>query len=120
MLREQFKQGIAHVGQALRDPDEFAVRYHRGEAAYRWWVWGALWATAVLGTTTYGMTMGMHGGAATVLAAVGIAMIDVFGRVFRKLEPHRGTAPVWWLALMTAIGTELFYFFGLFDFSISG
>jgi hypothetical protein len=200
MMREQFREAVGNVGQALRDPELFAVRFHRGEVAYRWWVWGALWATAVLGSTTYGMTMGINGGGSTILAkgfactaaaglawaiplpalyilnslsgsrlsaastvlaalvtvswgglamissipvnwffsaavphagfvlcvnlaifaAVGIAMVDVFGRVMRGLEPHRGTAPVWWLVLVSAIGIELFYFFGLFDFSISG
>jgi hypothetical protein len=199
MIREHAQSGIAHVGLALRDPETFAARYDRGEVEYRWWVWGALFATAILGTTTYGMTMGINGGASAILAkgaactaaaglawliplpalyilnslagsrlsatstilaalvtvswgglamiasipvnwffsasvphagflfgvnvaifaAVGVAMIDVFGRVMRRLEPHRGTAPVWWLILVSAIGIELFYFFGLFDFSVA-
>jgi hypothetical protein len=33
-----------------------------------------------------------------------------------RLEPARGLAPVWWLALVGAIGSELFYAFGLFNF----
>jgi hypothetical protein len=50
----------------------------------------------------------------TVFAGVGIAMVDVFCRVIERLEPHRGRAPAWWLALVGAIGAELFYAFGLF------
>jgi hypothetical protein len=197
MTRAHLKSGIAHVGQALRDPEAFAVRWNTGEVHYRWWVWGALWATAVLGTTTYGMTMGWLGGApeivrkgmactlaaglawtislptlyvlnslsgsrlsasSTLLAAlvtvswgglamiasipinwfftaavphggfvlfvnlvvftgVGVAMADVFRRVMEKLEPERGTTPLWWLVLVSAIGIELFYSFRLFEFT---
>ncbi len=61
MIRNQLRSGIAHVGQALRDPEEFAVRWNRGEVNYSWWVWFSLMMTAVLGTTTYGMTMGLIG-----------------------------------------------------------
>lgn len=198
MIRDSLKSGIVHVGLALRDPETFAVRWDRGEVRYRWWVWGALVMTAILGTTTYGMTMGILGTTATifykalacttaaglawaiplpalyilnslsgsrlpasstllaalvtvswgglamlasipinwflttaiphsgfvllvnlvVFAGVGVAMIDVFGRVMQKLEPERGTVPIWWLMLVAAIGTELFYFFNLFDFTV--
>ena len=62
MLRAQLRDSIRHVGQALREPEEFAVRWDRGEAHYDWWVWLALFLTAGLGTTTYGMTMGILGG----------------------------------------------------------
>jgi hypothetical protein len=61
MFRERVRSGIAHVGQALQEPELFAVRWHRGEVEYRWWVWLSLVATAVLGTTLYGMTMGLLG-----------------------------------------------------------
>jgi hypothetical protein len=54
-----------------------------------------------------------------VFAGVGIAMIDVFGRVMQRLEPSRGRLPVVWLGLVAAIGSELFYFFGLFNFQIN-
>jgi hypothetical protein len=204
MFRAQLRSGIAHVGQALRDPEEFALRWHQGEAHYQWWVWAALILTAIAGTTTYGMTMGILGGpravalralecttaaglawgialpalyilnslsgsrlrlSTTFLAAlvtvswgglammasipinwfftvslptivsagwvpglvrlvnlivftgVGISMSDVFGRVMRALEPARGRLPLWWLAIVAAIGCELFYAFGLFQFS---
>ena len=53
----------------------------------------------------------------TVFAGVGVAMIDVFHRVMRSLEPRREIAPTWWLLLVGVIGAELFYFFGLFQFN---
>ena len=62
MLRERLRESVRHVGQALREPEAFAVRWDRGEAYYGWWVWVALAMTAILGTTTYGMTMGIIGG----------------------------------------------------------
>src|SRR5690242_5328807 len=48
-------------------PEEFAVAWNSGSARYRWWVWMSLPATAILGTTTYGMTMGLLGGPGDVL-----------------------------------------------------
>lgn len=197
MLAAQLRSGIAHVGQALRTPEEFATRWNDGAVRYRWWTWASLLATAILGTTTYGMTMGLLGGtgdvlykgfactlaaglawgmalpalyilnslsgshlpaSSTLLAAlvttswgglamiasipinwffsvavpqptfvlainlivfggVGVAMIDVFQRVMHSLEPGREIAPTWWLVLVGAIGAELFYFFGLFQFN---
>jgi hypothetical protein len=208
--RLRLRESIAHVGQALREPEEFAVRWERGEVQYAWWVWVALAATAIIGTTTYGMSMGTLGGANEVLwkafsctaaaglawsiplpalyilnclsgsrlrlsttfltallttswgglaliasipinwffsvslpellpgqvgvtwvprlillvnlvvfAGVGVAMIDVFGRVMQATEPRRGRGPLWWLAVVGAIGGELFYAFGLFQFSCS-
>ena len=196
MLQHQLRGALAHVGQALRDPEDFTVAWHEGSTRYSAWVWLALGAAAVLGTTTYGMVMGILGGpgdvfakalactlaaglawgiplpalyilhsmsgsrlpaSSTLLAAlvttswgglaliasipigwfftvavphpefvllvhlvvftgVGVAMIDVFNRVLRRLEPQRATAPLWWLGLVGIIGAELFYFLGLFDF----
>jgi hypothetical protein len=52
-----------------------------------------------------------------VFAGVGAAMVDVFCRIMERLEPQRGRTPGWWLLLVSAIGGELFYAFGLFDFS---
>jgi hypothetical protein len=197
MFRNYLRTGLSHVGLALRDPEEFAVAWNDGRAGYQWPVWAGLLATAIVGTTTYGMTMGLLGGAgdiaykgfictlsaglawaiplpalyilnslsgsrlpasSTLLAAlvtvswgglamiasipinwfftatiphsgvvllvnlivftgVGVAMIDVFRRVMDRLEPRREGAPVWWLVLVGAIGAELFYFFGLFQFA---
>ena len=42
-----------------------------------------------------------------VFAGVGAAMVDVFCRVMERLEPARGRAPGWWLALVGAIGGVL-------------
>jgi len=197
--------GLAHVGHALREPEEFARRWHVGEASYSWWVFAALTLTAIVGTTTYGLTMGLLGGpraivlggilctaaagtawgvalpalyifnslsgsrlraSTTLLAAlvttswgglamiasipinwfftvalsdlvadpsrvtwlirgvnlvvfagVGVSMTDIFGRVMETLEPERGRWPVLWLAVVAAIGGELFYAFGLFQFA---
>ena len=67
MLRDQIRSGIHHVGLALREPEEFAVRSAIGEVRYPWWVWIALGMTAVLGTTTYGMTMGLMGGTSEIV-----------------------------------------------------
>ena len=195
MFRRHLQTGITHVGLALHDPEEFAVVWNEGRSDYRWPVWAALLTTAIAGTLTYGMTMGLLGGAgdiffkafictlsagiawaiplpalyilnslsgsrlsasSTLLAAlvtvswgglamiasipinwfftatiphagfvlavnlvvftgVGVAMIDVFRRVMARLEPQHVT-PVWWLLLVGAIGGELFFFFGLFEF----
>jgi hypothetical protein len=206
MFREQLQSGLAHVGLALREPEEFARRWHGHEGLYSWRVFAALALTAILGTLTYGMTMGLLGGpravvlgglrctaaaglawgialpslyifnslsgsrlraSTTLLAAlvttswgglamiasipinwfftvaladmvadpsrviwlvrgvnlvvftgVGVAMMDTFGRVMQVLEPERGRWPVLWLAVVTAIGGELFYAFGLFQFAV--
>lgn len=195
-MREQLRSGIAHVGQALRTPEEFAAAWNEDAVQYRWWVWLSLMGTAILGTLTYGMTMGLLGHASDVVdkglactlaaglawgmplpalyilnslsgsklsvsstflaalvttswgglamiasipinwffsvavphsgfvllvnlvvfAGVGVAMIDVFQRVMRRLEPLRETTPTWWLMIVGSIGGELFYSFGLFDF----
>ena len=62
MSTASLREGIQHVQIALRDPEEFAVRWHSGQAAYPWWVWASLFGTAILGTSTYGLTMGLLGG----------------------------------------------------------
>jgi hypothetical protein len=200
------RYGLAHVGQALREPEEFARRWQRGGAESSWWVFAALALTAIAGTTTYGLTMGLLGGPGAVVlgglrctaaaglawgialpalyifnslsgsrlsagttllaalvttswgglamiasipinwfftvaladlvadpsrvawlvrgvnlvvfAGVGVAMTDIFGRVMEALEPERGRWPVAWLAVVAAIGGELFYAFGLFEFAV--
>jgi hypothetical protein len=198
MFRDRLRASIGQIGQALREPEAFAWRWHREGTPYGWLVFAALASTAIAGTTLYGMTIGLPGGlkgmalgglrcttaagiawslplpalyvlnslsgsrlrpSTTLLAAqvttswgglallagipiawfftialspfptivllvhlaiftiVGIAMIDVFSRVMERLEPSRGRAPAIWLALVGAIGGELFYAFGLFDFT---
>ena len=205
MMRERIQIGLSHVGLALREPEEFVLSWQLGDAIYRWPVWIALGTTAVVGTTTYGMTMGILAGPLQVLlsgllctaaaglawgiplpalyilnslsgsrlsasttflvalvttswgglaliasipinwfftvslpgvvsaewaarlvllvnlavfAGVGVAMIDVFGRVMQAVEPSRGRVPSWWLAVVGVIGGELFYAFGLFRFVV--
>jgi hypothetical protein len=66
MFRQHLRAGVHHVGLALRDPEEFAVAWNDGRIVYAWPVWAALLATAILGTTTYGMTMGLLGGAGDI------------------------------------------------------
>lgn len=197
MLQARLRSSLAHIAQALREPEAFALRWHTERAPYDLGVFAALALTAIAGTTTYGMTMGLLGdvkrmflcgfyctaaagigwslplpalyilnslagsklrASTTFLAAlvttswgglamiasipvnwffmvalpfptvalavnlviftaVGVAMIDVFCRVLETLEPARGRAPAWWLALVGAIGGELFYAFGLFHFT---
>jgi hypothetical protein len=55
-----------------------------------------------------------------VFAGVGVAMIDTFSRIMARLEPERGRTPALWLMLVGAIGGELFYAFGLFNFLAFG
>lgn len=197
MFRARLRLSLAHIGQALREPEAFALRWHKEGAPYDLWVFAALALTAMVGTT-YGMTMGLLGDAhrmiacgwyctaaagiswtlalptlyilnsmsgshlrasttflaalvttswgglamiasipvnwfftvalpyplvcltvnLVVFAAVGVAMTDVFCHVMESLEPSRGRTPAWWLVLISAIGGELFYAFGLFNFSI--
>jgi hypothetical protein len=199
-MHAELHSGLAHVGAALREPEEFAQRWQSGAADYSPWVWGGLLGTAIFGTTTYGMTMGLLGGvpdvlqkglictfaagtawavalpalyilnslsgsqlsfSSTVLAAlvtvswgglamvasipinwffltaiphpefallvnltvftgVGMAMTDVFRRVMRRLDPAREMFPAWWLVLVAAIGSELFFHLGLFQFPAVG
>ena len=62
MLRTRLRSDIAHVGQALREPEAFALRWHREGMPFHWSVFVALALTAVLGTMTYGMVMGLAPG----------------------------------------------------------
>lgn len=197
MFRYRLRVNLAAIGQALREPEAFAERWHREGNPYHWSVFAALALTAIVGTTTYGMVMGMlhgtremfldgqrftlaagiawslplpalyvlnslsgsklrpsttflaalvttswgglamiaaipiawffsaalpHGTFITIVhllvfAVVSVAMWDVFGRVMERLEPNRGRAPMWWLVLVGAIGAELVYALGLFDFA---
>ncbi len=206
MLKESLRQSMAQVGVALREPEEFAVRWDR-IGGYAKIVWLLLGLTAALGTTLYGLTMGIGSGPAVmvmkaslltiaaglawaiplpalyvlnslagsrlrasttllaalvttswgglaliasipinwffsvaipaqspelfgaetaakivfgvnllVFAGVGISMVDVFRRVMDTLEPDSDRQPVWFMALVGVIGSQLFYLFGLFAF----
>jgi hypothetical protein len=66
MFRDDLRLGIRQVGVALGDPEAFAVAWNEGRTDYQWPVWVALLATAIVGTTTYGMTMGLLGGASDI------------------------------------------------------
>ena len=198
MLRSHLRSCVAHVGLALHEPEAFALRWHREGTPYAWSVFAALALTAILGTFTYGLSVGILGGPSrmvacaliftaaagiawsvplpalyilnslsgsrlrasttflaalvttswgglalmasipinwfftvaipvgwfvllvnlVVFAGVGASMVDVFCRVMEQLEPARGRTPAWWLVLVGALGGELFYAFGLFDFSV--
>jgi hypothetical protein len=197
MFRSRLRSSLSHIGLALREPEAFALRWHREGTPYAPSVFAALALTAIAGTLTYGLTIGILGGpermlacslactaaagiawsaplpalyilnslsgsrlraSTTLLAAlvttswgglalmasipinwfftvavpiawfsllvnlivftgVGASMVDVFCRVMERLEPSRGRVPGWWLALVGALGGELFYALGLFDFS---
>ena len=197
MIHDRLRVALEHVGQALRDPEDFTLRWHREGRPYAWGVFAALALTAIAGTLSYGLTLGILGGpgrmaacalsctvaagmawslplpalyilnslsgsrlrASTtflaalvttswgglalmasipinwfftvaipvswfvllvnfvVFAGVGASMVDIFCRVMERLEPERGRAPAWWLLLVGILGAELFYAFGLFDFS---
>src|SRR5581483_4906116 len=53
--------------QALHDPEAFALDWQRRQAPYPWWVFAALILTAAAGTTAYGLTLGLLGGAGRML-----------------------------------------------------
>ena len=67
MFRDSVKAGLRHVGLALRQPEDFAWQWETSENRYPVGVWVALLVTAIIGTTTYGMTMGLLGDADDVL-----------------------------------------------------
>ena len=64
MIQTRLRIGLAHVGQALRDPEEFALRWHREGTPYAWGVFAALALTAIAGTLSYGLTLGILDGPA--------------------------------------------------------
>jgi hypothetical protein len=204
MLKESLRESFSQIGVALREPEEFAVRWDR-TGGYAKIVWLSLGLTAALGTMLYGLTMGIGSGptamltkaslltfaaglawalplpalyilnslagsrlraSTTLLAAlvttswgglaliasipinwffsvaipaqapelfsvgtaakivfgvnllvfagVGISMVDVFRRVMETLESDSDHQPIWFMALVGLIGSQLFYLFGLF------
>jgi len=62
MIHDRLRAALAHVGQALRDPEDFTLRWHREGTPYAWEVFAALALTAILGTLSYGLTLGILGG----------------------------------------------------------
>jgi hypothetical protein len=82
MLETTVSSSLRHVLLALREPEEFAVLWRTGERRYPLPVWGALAATALLGTATYGLVMGLAGNApgafgssALLTVAAGLAWV---------------------------------------------
>jgi hypothetical protein len=69
MFRTRLRASIGHIGQALREPEAFALRWHQEGAPYEWWVFLALALTAIAGTTTYGLTMGLLNGTSAMLTS---------------------------------------------------
>lgn len=67
MSPDTLRLSLRHVGVALRDPEDFAARWHRREANYALAIWIALGVTAAAGTACYGMTMGMGQGSGAVV-----------------------------------------------------
>jgi hypothetical protein len=59
MFRDRLRASVGHVGQALREPEAFTLRWHEDGTPYEWCVFAALALTAIAGTTTYGLTMGI-------------------------------------------------------------
>jgi hypothetical protein len=59
MLQTRLRASLAHIGQALREPEAFALRWHQEGRPYGPWVFAALGLTAIAGTLTYGLTMGI-------------------------------------------------------------
>jgi len=80
MTPNRFRAALAHIGEALREPEAFALRWHREGSPYHVWVFTALALTSIAGTTAYGIIMGLLGGPRSMLlgglrctAAAGIA-----------------------------------------------
>src|SRR5262245_8738781 len=109
MFRAHLRSGLAHVGQALREPEEFSRRWHEGEAAYPPWVFAALAMTAMVGTMTYGLTMGLLGGPRAIVVSAlacttaaglswGIALPSLY--IFNSLTGSRLNASTTFLAAL--------------------
>jgi hypothetical protein len=61
-MRQLLRASAAQVGLALKEPEEFALRWHKEGTPYPIVVFAALALTAMIGTTTYGMIMGLLAG----------------------------------------------------------
>lgn len=63
MIRDRLCQNLAFIQEALREPEDFAIRWHVEGRPYSWSVFAALALTAIAGTTIYGLILGLNGGA---------------------------------------------------------
>ena len=68
MLRNELRNSVASVGLALREPEQFAIAWDREDERYGVWVWAGLAGAAILGTMSYGLTLGLPSGAMGMLA----------------------------------------------------
>ena len=68
MLQNRLRAALAHVGQALREPEDFTLRWHHEGAPYAWEVFATLALTAMAGTLTYGLTLGILDGPSRMTA----------------------------------------------------
>jgi hypothetical protein len=68
---DEIRIGVIEIGSALRRPEEFTVRWRdrRTAKAPNAAVFPILIANAILGLAVYGLTMGIHAGAAGMLQA---------------------------------------------------
>jgi hypothetical protein len=80
MLRNWLKTSLEQIAQALREPEAFTLRWHQQGSPYGPTVFLALALTAIAGTMTYGLVMGLVGGPQEMIldglrftAAAGIA-----------------------------------------------
>lgn len=67
MLRNDLRASVASVGLALREPEQFAIAWDREHKQYGVWVWAGLAGAAILGTMSYGLTLGLPSGATGML-----------------------------------------------------
>jgi hypothetical protein len=71
MIRDRLRQNLASIHEALREPEDFALRWHQQGQPYSWSVFAALALTAIVGTTTYGLILGLTGGPAEMVRCGG-------------------------------------------------
>jgi hypothetical protein len=67
MLHDRLRTCLGYIGQALHDPEAFAVDWQEHGAPGAWWVFAALTLTAIAGTASYGLILGLTGGAGHML-----------------------------------------------------
>ena len=62
MIRDRLRQNLSFIHEALRQPEDFALRWHQQGRPYSWSVFAALAFAAIAGTSTYGLILGLTGG----------------------------------------------------------
>jgi hypothetical protein len=95
MFRDRSRAGLAHIGQALREPETFTLRWHREPAPYAWWVFVTLGLAAVAGTLSYGLTLGILGGGCLCWRCCGASAADGgLKRLLQRGLPGRDLHPL--------------------------